>query len=735
MATTTTNLRSFSSFFREDEGGGGTPTNNVGGGQIADTKKGLRYGPQLRRKEPKGDNKVSTFAEHLEYLVEDRVEFLKQKYMDHIADVIVDQPGYANGAADFPDEYNDEERDLDWQYIVGIDPTRNKIYLQWICEMLIRRGVMWEDTIRLRDDLIVYDRVKPQLPVELRDINRIKSAQALFTAIEQYRQAVSQRELDRQEAERLRKETTVVYNGSHGKIVIPKTYEASKYWGRGTRWCTAYDTTDSYYNSYSRNGPLYIMITPDGKKYQAHIPSMQMMHANDDYVMIDQVTPELHYLMQVVRSKISTSEITTGITDHLIKYQHCAVVLLIPKLTNQQFASMMMRTVVDFEAACEFITTQGGNPLEVVNSLSANDIARLADSPEALRGLLRIGYNINKLIKGLSEQAVIEKIVQNMSWIDVFKDRVDDKMWLTFASEQYVKNPNQKYYSGSTILRHFVIKGITPSVAVVSKLSNNVIMHLMVPEGGSRATYENAPATTDKGDGPRKAIMHALTDDRVINMLMDDTVSGPSLARHMVLYGRKVPEKFVTILLKSINRMIAHLKKYNSLRDAAKADRFLSTPISYLHSSQFELIKDVFTDGIYYVDYDDLDHETTKTWRAFWWIEDHDELKSILGNVHQRIGQAFHHNLVNQIKPYINKPRALVLLGGENSRIMSWLRHFNVNPSKDIPELGRMYGRAYHLINDTLSGKGGRELLDKHGCNVHDIGQIMKVVMDDLVRT
>ena len=74
----------------------------------------------------------------------------------------------------------------------------------------------------------------------------------------------------------------VPYEDKEWKVIIPKSYDASCYWGNGTRWCTATRESDEWYNHYSEQGPLYILIDKKTKdKYQFHFESDQFMNKQD----------------------------------------------------------------------------------------------------------------------------------------------------------------------------------------------------------------------------------------------------------------------------------------------------------------------------------------------------------------------------------------------------------------------------------------------------------------------
>lgn len=77
-----------------------------------------------------------------------------------------------------------------------------------------------------------------------------------------------------------KKEVEVVHRGNGVRVYVPKNYEAAKYFGRGTKWCTASKKSSTYFEQYSKADPLYIVYTK-GKKYQLHFKSGQFMDARD----------------------------------------------------------------------------------------------------------------------------------------------------------------------------------------------------------------------------------------------------------------------------------------------------------------------------------------------------------------------------------------------------------------------------------------------------------------------
>lgn len=79
----------------------------------------------------------------------------------------------------------------------------------------------------------------------------------------------------------------VPYEDDVWKVVIPKSYEASCYWGNGTEWCTATRETSDWYNEYSNQGPLYININKqNGQKFQFHFETDSFMDQYDSEIEI-----------------------------------------------------------------------------------------------------------------------------------------------------------------------------------------------------------------------------------------------------------------------------------------------------------------------------------------------------------------------------------------------------------------------------------------------------------------
>ena len=161
-----------------------------------------------------------------------------------------------------------------------MDPSSNNQYTVWIVRQYIANQFRLEDVNRIYETLATFSKLKNKLPIEQRDIGKFT-----FHALEDLVDSHSNVKLGDTSVDGLNykhiDEMEVLYNGPYGKLIIPKTEEASKELGKGTKWCTAANK-DNMFDEYNKNGPLYVWIDKSGKKYQLHFETYQMMDDKDE---------------------------------------------------------------------------------------------------------------------------------------------------------------------------------------------------------------------------------------------------------------------------------------------------------------------------------------------------------------------------------------------------------------------------------------------------------------------
>ena len=181
----------------------------------------------------------------------------------------------------------------DFMYYIELDPTYREgsnnagTYGKWILG-LANKGEI-DNIGHITDVLSRFESEKNNLVN--RDIMKYKSVNDVEDMLNDensykdlsHRQEVRQRQKERKNVD-LDKDAKKVYEDKDWEIWIPLTYAASCKLGQGTTWCTASTEDDYYYNYYSKEGPLYIIINKKDpeKKYQFHIESRQFMNAEDE---------------------------------------------------------------------------------------------------------------------------------------------------------------------------------------------------------------------------------------------------------------------------------------------------------------------------------------------------------------------------------------------------------------------------------------------------------------------
>jgi len=251
-----------------------------------------------------------------------RIQFLSQKWNERLADIAL----------------LDHSRPDDFEGVTSLaifDPTLRHIYLDWVCRAYIAESFVFEDVDRVRNTLSVFHRFKRRMPEELRDIGRYRSEQDLWEVVEQYTpqngEEVSEegRALKRKEKAKALSESEFLESGALAgwTVATPITHYAAQWWSKGTRWCTGM-ASPSPFNNYSRQGPLRVLIAPDGSKYQAHSATLTFCDAADRRVDVDEFlnnlpAPALELLSQDALNALDTSAFFPAFQKHFALKNSC----------------------------------------------------------------------------------------------------------------------------------------------------------------------------------------------------------------------------------------------------------------------------------------------------------------------------------------------------------------------------------------------------------------------------
>lgn len=222
-------------------------------------------------------------------LLESRVDFLRQNYLKKVADALPRLAIPANIAAEVAGADGQPDPAKVIEFVLGLDPDPTKKNSQWLLNLLLKGTFHLEDGDKATNYLTRFLAVKARMPQAERDLGRYKQLGDLFTAIEPYLAAKSQGEKDRELERAMYAQAEVLLNTPQYRILVPKTKEASCYFGVNTQWCTAATNSYNYFENYNKDGPLYIVLDKkNNRRWQFHFESGQFMDEHDRQINMQQ---------------------------------------------------------------------------------------------------------------------------------------------------------------------------------------------------------------------------------------------------------------------------------------------------------------------------------------------------------------------------------------------------------------------------------------------------------------
>jgi hypothetical protein len=183
----------------------------------------------------------------------------------------------------------------------------NNKYLQWLAREYINKSFRLEDINRVKNVLKQFHKNKHQL--KKKDIYQYS-----FHELEDIIDNLTPEMSKTQKKLKIKKEgADVVKQGSDGTVLKLKTKEAACYYGKGTKWCTAGDK-DNVFDEYNEEGPLYVFISNDGRKFQFHFESWQFMDERDREINVKEVMekyPTVNSFFKRKEKEFATNAITS----------------------------------------------------------------------------------------------------------------------------------------------------------------------------------------------------------------------------------------------------------------------------------------------------------------------------------------------------------------------------------------------------------------------------------------
>lgn len=352
-------------------------------------------------------------------LLENRVDFLKKYYEDK----------HAKARNDFGLPF--------FNSLVDADPSRNKVYLQWLinqCFLKTSGRLLDEDVYKVKDALIVYDRIKRQF--SKKDINQYKEYRDLVDEADKLSDSKSGKEIKKDEMTAAMKESEVVYKGSEGSIIIPKTEKASCILGRGTKWCTA-ATSRNMFQYYNRNGNLYIIQTRDNKKWQFHLYTGQLMDDKDRPVKFEDFDEWYPWVFNKI--KFTDSEIVSALLHEGRRIQYI-------KNPSEKYQAMALGST---NSALKYIKNPSENVILKTLERNPTFIGEISNPSEKIQfAAIKNNSYMIQFIKNPTTKVLLTAIKSNGNCIRVIKNPTETMINIAISSTpnaiSHIKNPTEK---------------------------------------------------------------------------------------------------------------------------------------------------------------------------------------------------------------------------------------------------------------------------------------------------
>lgn len=185
---------------------------------------------------------------------------------------------------------------VDWAIEVSKKIDGKPTFSDWLCRQAIAEDIKpGEDNEKLIETLKKFEKFKPKLPENKRNILNYKKFGDLAETLDTISGPVSKRQ---ETIEKSQEGSTSVYENGPVQVYKITTPEAAMQISQGTQWCTKiYDHARNYINE----GPLYVFLLNGKKQFQMHHGrSNQLKDVYDRPASLTSVMPLYEDIMQIL---------------------------------------------------------------------------------------------------------------------------------------------------------------------------------------------------------------------------------------------------------------------------------------------------------------------------------------------------------------------------------------------------------------------------------------------------
>lgn len=182
-----------------------------------------------------------------------------------------------------------------WQ-LVKADPTydgekhpqKRGRFTSWIMSLYQSNQLSLDYIDTCHQYLSVFNRY--QTLMEERDIMKYTSLEELYDAVKFYMDYPDELNSKQAKIRRIKEGAERVYEDDEWLVIVPRTWQAACYYGKGTRWCTASKVTDKLFHHYDKDGSLFININKSNRtKYQFHFATNTYADEADNSIAFEEV--------------------------------------------------------------------------------------------------------------------------------------------------------------------------------------------------------------------------------------------------------------------------------------------------------------------------------------------------------------------------------------------------------------------------------------------------------------
>lgn len=280
------------------------------------------------------------------------------------------------------------------------DPTPHKEYVQWLA-----RAYIMATTFRLEDvltrgyaTLTMFNtlKLKKKLPLDFRDINKVRTIVDLERMLDPYT------ELAQAPSQSVNKgKFTEFFNGSQVRVIIPHDEAAAKYYGRGTKWCTAADNHNAF-SQYAADGDLYIVLPKRpsrvGEKYQIQFA---LVDSGDDHQIMDETDEPVNFFWLVSTYPELFDALKVPATKAKV-----ALYDSIPRVNEAEVSKLKKRMQSEVNALVSVYLRKAIVPRVTSHPFRPANLAHPYPAAGLIGGVLRQGNLVNEMIPAAIDLAL-----------------------------------------------------------------------------------------------------------------------------------------------------------------------------------------------------------------------------------------------------------------------------------------------------------------------------------------